>query len=76
MINNGQGGYIVILGVPWWVFITILLIFLSGYMAFRAMRAEQKLEQQFIEEEGQRYIERMEEERESRQKEKRQTMSQ
>jgi len=66
----------VILGVPWWVFITILLIFLSGYMAFRAMRAEQKLEQQFIEEEGQKYINRMEEERQSRKKEKRQQISQ
>lgn len=65
-----------ILGVPWWVFITILLIFLSGYMAFRAMRAEQKLEQQFIEEEGQKYINRMEEERQSRKKEKRQQISQ
>ena len=65
-----------ILGIPWWVFITILLIFLSGYMAFRAMRAEQKLEQQFIEEEGQKYIKRMEEERQSRNKEKRQQISQ
>lgn len=32
----------------------------SGYMAFRAMRAEKKLEQQFIEQEGSIYIERME----------------
>lgn len=55
-----------ILGVPWWVFITILLIFLSGYMAFRAIRAEQKLEQQFIEEEGNKYMERMEAERKNR----------
>lgn len=39
-------------------------------MAFRAMRAEQKLEQQFIEEEGQKYIERMEAERKNRKKER------
>ena len=69
-----KGAKFVILGVPWWVFITILLIFLSGYMAFRAMRAEQKLEQQFIEEEGQKYIERMEKERQNRKEQKRQYM--
>lgn len=58
-----------ILGVPWWVFITILLIFLSGYMAFRAIRAEQKLEQQFIEEEGQKYMDRIAQERERKSQE-------
>ena len=52
-----------IVGVPWWVFITVLLIFLSGYMAFRAIRAEQKLEQQFIEKEGRVYMARIEKER-------------
>jgi hypothetical protein len=55
-----------ILGIPWWVFMMILFIFLSGFMAFRAMRAEQKLEQQFIEKEGQIYMERIAEEREER----------
>lgn len=48
-----------ILGIPWWVFLMILFIFFSGYMSFRAMQAEQKLEQQFIEKEGEVYIERM-----------------
>ena len=52
-----------IAGLPWWVFMMILLIFLSGYMAFRAMRAERKLDQHYIEHEGKVYIERMEEER-------------
>jgi hypothetical protein len=55
-----------ILGTPWWVFMLILFIFLSGIMAFRAMRAEQKLEQEFIEKEGQVYMERLEAEREER----------
>jgi len=36
-------------------------------MAFRAMRAERKLEQQFIEREGQIYMERLEKERARRQ---------
>lgn len=56
-----------IAGVPWWVFMIIIFIFLSGYMAFRAMRAERKLEQQFIEKEGNVYMERMEEERKQKQ---------
>ena len=55
-----------ILGTPWWVFMLILFIFLSGIMAFRAMRAEQKLEQEFIEKEGQVYMERLKAEREER----------
>ncbi len=37
-------------------------------MAIRAMRAEHKVEQNFIEKEGQVYINRIEEERERRQK--------
>ncbi|WP_106498104.1 sporulation YhaL family protein [Lentibacillus sp. Marseille-P4043] len=56
-----------IAGVPWWVFMIILFIFLSGYMAFRAIRAEKKLEHQFIEREGNVYIERMEAERRNKQ---------
>ena len=61
-----KGGVQMIFGVPWWVFILILLIFLSGFMAFRAMRAEKMLEQQFIEREGEIYIERMNEEKKRR----------
>lgn len=56
-----------IFGVPWWIFMMILFIFLSGYMAFRAIRAEQKLEQQFIEAEGKIYMDRLEKEREHKQ---------
>ncbi|ASK60874.1 SigE-dependent sporulation protein [Virgibacillus phasianinus] len=57
-----------IIGVPWWVFMLILCIFLSGYMAYRAMRAERRLEQQFIEREGKVYIDRMEKERETKER--------
>jgi hypothetical protein len=46
--------------MPIWVVITICLIIFSGYMAFRAARAEMKLEQQYIEKEGQVYMERIE----------------
>lgn len=51
-------------GVPLWVFIVIVMIFFSGYMAFRTMQAERKLDEQFIEKEGQIYIDRMREEKE------------
>ncbi|SFG47852.1 Sporulation protein YhaL [Halobacillus alkaliphilus] len=53
-------------GIPIWVFFCIVFIFISGYMALRAMRAEHHLEQQHIELEGQVYLTRMEEEKERR----------
>ncbi|WP_101843408.1 sporulation YhaL family protein [Halobacillus sp. Marseille-P3879] len=59
-----------IVGLPVWVFFCIILIFVSGIMAYRAMRAEQKLEQQFIEKEGKVYLNRMEEEKQQREKQK------
>lgn len=63
-----------IIGVPWWVFMMILFIFLSGYMAYRAMRAERRLEEQFIEREGRVFMDRMEKEKET--KEQKEYMSQ
>lgn len=55
-----------IAGVPWWVFAMIVFIFLSGYMAFRAMYAEKKLDEQYIEQEGKIYMDRIEAERQLR----------
>ncbi|MRG86916.1 sporulation YhaL family protein [Salinibacillus xinjiangensis] len=49
--------------IPWWVAVMIGFIIFSGYMAFRAMRAEMKLEREYIEKEGQVYMERIEEAR-------------
>lgn len=62
-----------IAGLPWWIYVLICLIFFSGYMSFRAMRAEKELEQQYIEREGKVYIERMEAERKNKQRQKEQT---
>lgn len=56
-----------LLGIPWWVYICIVSIFLSGYMAVRAMIAERELDKQFIEREGNVYLERIEAERASKQ---------
>lgn len=62
-----------ILGTPWWVLGIIILIFFSGYMSFRAMMAERRLEQEYAEKEGEIYIERMLKEREEREKSRQQT---
>lgn len=62
----GQGGSKMIFNIPWWIVVIFLFICFSGYMAFRAMRAERKLEQQFIEREGQIFMERMREEKDRR----------
>lgn len=51
-------------GVPLWVFIVILLVFFSGYMAFRTMQTDRKVDQEFIEREGEIYMERMRAEKE------------
>ncbi|MUK90074.1 SigE-dependent sporulation protein [Ornithinibacillus sp. L9] len=60
-----------IFGVPWWVFMMVLFIFLSGYMAFRAMRAERELEEKYIEQQGKVYMDRIEEERQKRMQQER-----
>ncbi|MCA1022584.1 SigE-dependent sporulation protein [Halobacillus litoralis] len=57
-------------GLPIWVFLCVAFIFFSGYMAFRAMRAEHSLEQEFIEKEGQVYLKRIEREKQRRGKQK------
>lgn len=62
-INNGQGGVKMIAGVPYWVIAMIVFICFSGYMAFRAIRAEYKLEQEYIEKEGKVYMDRIAEDR-------------
>lgn len=53
-------------GIPLWVFIIILLILFSGYMAFRTIQADRKLDQQYIEQEGQIYIDRMSKEKQEK----------
>lgn len=55
-----------IAGVPWWVIGVIILIFFSGYMAYRTSVAERKLIDHYIEQEGQVYMERIEKERKKR----------
>ncbi len=62
----GQGGNEMIFAVPWWVYVVISGIIFSGYMVIRTARNEQEVENSFIENEGQVYIERMNQEKEGR----------
>ncbi|WP_255688673.1 sporulation YhaL family protein [Pontibacillus sp. HN14] len=48
-----------IAGIPWWVIAMVVFILFSGYMALRAMKKEQEMEQKFIEQEGQKYMDRI-----------------
>ncbi|MCB7161217.1 sporulation YhaL family protein [Bacillus subtilis] len=54
---------------PWWVYLCIVGIIFSAYKLVAAAKEEEKVDQAFIEKEGQIYMERMEKERERRSKE-------
>ncbi|WP_108671919.1 sporulation YhaL family protein [Peribacillus acanthi] len=49
-----------------WVYFVIAGIIVSGFMAVRAARQEKQIEDQWIEQEGERFITRMNEEKEKR----------
>ncbi|MED2947548.1 sporulation protein YhaL [Bacillus subtilis] len=51
---------------PWWVYLCIVGIIFSAYKLVAAAKEEEKVDQAFIEKEGQIYMERMEKERERR----------
>ncbi|MFC0272069.1 sporulation YhaL family protein [Metabacillus herbersteinensis] len=56
--------------LPWWVYLCIIGIIYSGYMAFQTARQDRVVDEEFIENEGRIFIERIEKEREKRDKEK------
>ncbi|WP_237458319.1 sporulation YhaL family protein [Pontibacillus yanchengensis] len=64
-----------IAGFPWWVLAIILFMIFCGYMAYRAMREDQKMENHFIEQEGQKYMARIEEARQQKDENKEHTMA-
>lgn len=45
---------------PWWVYLCIVGIIFSAYKLVAAAKEEEKVDQAFIEKEGQIYMERME----------------
>ncbi|WP_078408559.1 sporulation YhaL family protein [Priestia abyssalis] len=54
------------LTLPFWVYLVVMGIFFSGFMAIRTGQKEREIDDVYIEKEGQIYIQRMEVEREKR----------
>lgn len=52
--------------LPWWVYVVIVGIIVSGYMVLYTSKKEQDIDQEFIEREGNVYMQRIKEERERR----------
>ncbi|WP_059102815.1 sporulation YhaL family protein [Shouchella shacheensis] len=55
-----------LLAGPWWIYIVMAGVFVSGYMWLRTMQEENGEEQQWIEQEGAVYMKRIEEARAKR----------
>lgn len=56
------------LSVPWFVYVALFGVLFSAYMVIRTSKEEKKVDDSFIEQEGNVYIERMNSEREKRSK--------
>ncbi|MBS4177513.1 sporulation YhaL family protein [Lederbergia citrea] len=54
------------MSLPFWVYIVILGIFSSAFMAIKTAKEDQQVETEWIEKEGQVFMDRMEEEKERR----------
>ncbi|KOS29274.1 SigE-dependent sporulation protein [Bacillus anthracis] len=52
--------------LPWWVYLVIVGIVLSGYMVLYTSKKEQEMDNEYIEKEGEVYMKRLAEEREKR----------
>ncbi|GAF12264.1 hypothetical protein JCM19046_3232 [Bacillus sp. JCM 19046] len=53
----------IVLASPWWIYLLIAGIGFSGYMWVKTMRDENEVDQEWIEQEGNVYMERIEEAR-------------
>ncbi|WP_099353389.1 sporulation YhaL family protein [Fredinandcohnia onubensis] len=56
------------LTVPWFVYVALFGVLFSAYMVIRTSREDKKIEDSYIEQEGNVYIERMNSEKEKRSK--------
>jgi len=52
--------------LPIWMYAVVIGIFISGFMVIFTSRQEKEIDQEFIEKEGEIYLQRMKEERERR----------
>ncbi|MED4129571.1 MULTISPECIES: sporulation YhaL family protein [Shouchella] len=50
-----------VLASPWWTYLLILGIVFSGYQWIRALKEEKEIDEDFIEQEGNVYMERIQE---------------
>lgn len=50
--------------IPLWIYAVVAGILFSAFMTIKTSRADKKVDEEFIEQEGQVYIQRMEKERE------------
>ncbi|PEA55033.1 SigE-dependent sporulation protein [Bacillus pseudomycoides] len=55
--------------LPWWIYLIIIGIVVSGYMVLYTSKKEQEIDNDFIEKEGEVYMKRLAEERERRNQE-------
>jgi hypothetical protein len=58
------------LSAPWWIYLILVGIVVSGYMTIRTAKKEREIDEAFIEKEGEVYMERIREERARRQQAK------
>lgn len=56
------------MSLPFWVYFVIVSIFVSAFMAVKTAKEDREMETEWIEKEGQVYVERMEQEKERRKK--------
>jgi len=54
------------LSLPIWIYLVVVGVFVSAFMAIKTAREEREIEKEWIEKEGEIFIERMEEEKERR----------
>jgi Sporulation protein YhaL len=52
--------------LPWWIYVCIIGILASGYMAFKTSREDKMIDHDFIEKEGQVFLDRIEQERQKK----------
>lgn len=54
------------MSLPFWVYLVIVGVFISAFMAVKTAREDREMELEWIEKEGEVYLERMKEEKEKR----------
>ncbi|OZM58731.1 SigE-dependent sporulation protein [Lottiidibacillus patelloidae] len=55
-----------LIGMPWWGYMLLFGILFSGYMVLRTSIEERRMDEQWIEQQGEVYMKRMEQEKEER----------